>query len=128
MDIRYWLGSKNPSDVGTSVFGVCCTRCCALALGYDGLSLRIGSLRRLLEKNRHNYVQPHPEAVRLSGTYGLILRGMEPGVAPDIFTPANPGQGIYLLHGDGTFQAIGSGNPIASEVEVLLAEQHDSVA
>ena len=54
-------------------------------------------------------------------TYGLILRGMEPGVEPDIFTPANPSQGIYLLHDDGTFQAIGSGNPIAGEMEELLA-------
>ena len=54
-------------------------------------------------------------------TYGLILRGMEPGVEPDVFTPANPSQGIYLLLDDGTFRAIGAGNPVAGEMEELLA-------
>ena len=62
--------------------------------------------------------------IAVGETYGLILRGMEPGVAPDIFTSANPSQGIYLLHDDGTFRAVGSGNPIAGEVEVLFAAHH----
>lgn len=63
----------------------------------------------------HSEAGGHP--LEVGQTYGLILQE----VAGKPALTFAPGQSIYPLHDDGTFQSLWSENPIAEEVTGLLA-------
>ena len=80
-----------------------------------GDTIQVAQYGGIVDGVLHTEAGAYP--LEVGQTYGLILKS----VADKPALTFSPYQSIYLLHDDGTFRAVGAGNPIAGEVEELLA-------